>query len=92
VAALELLIKALEHAARALAAVARTLEPDLVAALLRHDAETPLDQRKVLPVLAEQRGGAAIVVEGENGFGGRDIARRLGGRDQRSIVGRQIAQ
>src|SRR5438445_13398920 len=53
VATLDLLVKTVEHAARALAGVARTLKRDLIAARVGHDVELAFDQRKVLPVLAE---------------------------------------
>ena len=66
VAALEPLIKALEHAARLIAGFARAFERDLIAARIGDDAEPALDQSEVLAVLSEQRGGEAVVVEGEN--------------------------
>ena len=91
VAALDLLIKAFEHAARALAAVARAFDRHLIAARVRHDAEPALDQREVLPVLPEQRRGAAIVVEGEQDLRRRGVVRLAGGGNE-PIVGRQIAQ
>ena len=64
---------------------------DLIAARVRDHAETALDQREVLPVLAEQRRGAAIVVEGEHDLGGRGVVRLAGGGNE-PIVGRQVAQ
>ena len=83
VAALDLLVEAFEHALGALAAVARAFERHLVAARGGHHAEAALDQREVLPVLAEQRRGAAIVVEGEHGLGGRGVVRLAGGGNER---------
>src|SRR5262245_59437974 len=53
VAALELLVKAFEHAPRPLHAVARARERDVIAALPGDHAEPALDQREILPVLAE---------------------------------------
>ena len=70
VAALEPRIEPLEDAARLLAGVARSLDGDLVAALLRDHAEPPLDQSEVLSILAKQQRGEAIVVERE-----RDLRR-----------------
>src|SRR5512144_2223274 len=67
-AALELFVETLEHAARLLAGTARTFDGDVVAALLRHDAEAPLDQREVLSVLPEQHGGKLVVFECEHGL------------------------
>ena len=71
VAALELLVEAFEHAARLLAGVARALDGDVIAARVGDDAEPPLDQREILVVLAEQRRGEPVVVEGEHDLGRR---------------------
>ena len=65
VAALEPLVKTLQHAARLLAGVARALDGDLIAARIGDDAEPAFDQREVLAVLAEQHRGEPVVVEGE---------------------------
>ena len=78
VAALDVLVETFQHAARLLAAVARAVDGDLIAALLGDHAEPALDQREVLAVLAEQHGGEPVVVEGEHDLGG--IVRRGGGR------------
>ncbi len=53
VAALEPLVKSLQHAPRTLDAVARSRQRNVIAALLRHHAEAALDQREILPVLSE---------------------------------------
>ena len=68
-AALELLVEAFEHAAGLLAAVAAAFEGDVIAALLGDDAEAALDQSEVLAILAEQRRGEAVVVEGHHDLG-----------------------
>ena len=57
--------RAFEHAARRFAAVARAFDRHLITARLGDDAEPAFDQRKILPVLPEQRGGEAVVVEVE---------------------------
>jgi hypothetical protein len=54
-AALELIVEPFKDAASLLAAIARTFEGQMIAALIGGDAEPPLDQRKVLAVLAKQR-------------------------------------
>ena len=81
-AALDLFVKALEHAARLLAGAARAFDGDVIAALLGDHAEPTLDQREVLPVLAEQDGSEPVVLEGEHGLRGRGFLRRGGGRDR----------
>src|ERR1041385_4422107 len=91
VTALDLLVEAFEHAARAFAGIARAFDRHLVAARVRDHAKAALDQRQVLPVLAEQRRGAAIVVEGEHGLRGRGVVGLAGGRND-PIFGRQVAQ
>ena len=83
VAALDLLVQALEHAARLLAGAARAVDGDVIAALLGDHAEPALDQREVLPVLAEQDGGEPVVLEGEHGLRGGSFFRSCGGRDRR---------
>ena len=83
VAALELLVKALEHAPRLLAGLARAFDGDVVAALIGDDVEPALDQREVLPVLAEQSRGEPVVVEGQHDLGRVSLGSGL--REQRSI-------
>ena len=80
-AALELLVEAFEHAARLLAGAARAVERDVIAALLRDYAEPALDQREILPVLAEQERGEPVVLEGEHDLRGGRLLRGGGGRD-----------
>jgi len=77
IAALELLIKTLEHAARLFAGVASALDGGVVAARVRGDPEPPLDQGQVLSVLSEQRRRQAVVVEIQHDLG-RGVA--AGGR------------
>src|SRR5208282_512956 len=80
VAALEPVIEAFEHAARLLAGLARALQGDVIAARIGDDAEPALDQGKVLAVLPEQRGGQAVVIEGES-----DLCRVVLRDDERFI-------
>ena len=80
VAALEPLIKALEHAARLIAGFARAFDGDVIAARIGDDAKPALDQSEVLAVLAEQRRGEAVVVEGES-----DLC-RIVRRDENRLV------
>ena len=47
---------------------------DLIAARIGDDGEPALDQSEVLAVLAEQRGGEAVVVEGQHDL--RRVVRR----------------
>ena len=82
VAALDLLVKAFEHAARLLAGAARAVDGDVIAALLGDDAEAALDQREVLAVLAEQNGGEPVVLEGEHDLRGGSFLGSGGGRDR----------
>ena len=77
VAALELVVKAFEHAPGPFHSVARARDGDVIAALLGHNAEPALDQRQVLAVLAEQQGREPIVVEREHDLGRGIVA---GGR------------
>ena len=42
-----------------------TLYRDVIAALFRHDAEAPFNQRQVLPVLSEQDRSELVVLERE---------------------------
>ncbi len=81
VAALESLVKALEHAARLIAGFARAFERDVIAARIGDDAEPALDQREVLAVLPEQHGGEPVVVEGQNDLG------RIVRRDEDRLFG-----
>src|SRR5262249_44484392 len=67
--ALDMLVEALQHAARLLDRVARAFKGDVVAALLGDDAEAALDQSEILAVLAEQHRSVAVVVERENDLG-----------------------
>ena len=74
VAAFEAFVEAFEHAARLLAGLARAFQRDVIAARGGGGAEPPFDEREILAVLAEQRGGEAIVVESQNDL--RRTARR----------------
>src|SRR5512139_1920587 len=74
--ALQVFVQPLQHAAGLLAGAARSLERDMIAALLRYYAEPTFDQREILSVLAEQHGGQLVVLEREHDLRGR---RLLGG-------------
>ena len=80
-----LLIEPFEHAPRLLDALARAFDRDVIAALLRDDAEPALDQREVLAVLAEQQRGEAIVVEGEHDLASGAAVRAAGDESLRSV-------
>ena len=82
VAALDMLVEPLQHAAGLLAGAARTVDGDVIAALLRHHAEPALDQREVLSVLPEQDGSQPVVLEGEHGLRGGRFFGGGGGRDR----------
>ena len=56
----------------------------MVAALLGDHAEPALDQREVLPVLAEQQRGEPVVVEGEHELGRGILAASSGAHAARS--------
>ncbi len=71
VAALEIFIKAFEHAPRLFAGIAGAFDGDVIAARVGDHVEPPLDQREVLPVLAEQRRSESIVFKGQH-----DLRRR----------------
>ncbi len=64
-----LLVEHLEHALGGIACVARTADGDLIAARIRHDAETALDQRQMLAVRPNHGGGRAVIVEGYDDVG-----------------------
>ena len=82
VAALDVLVEPLQHAAGLLAGAARAVDGDVIAALLRHHAEPAFDQREVLSVLPEQDGSEPVVLEGEHGLRGCRLFRGGGGRDR----------
>jgi hypothetical protein len=86
--AFEAFIQAFEHAPRLFAAVAGAFNGDMIAALLRYHPEPPLDQGKILPVLAEQQGSEAIVLEGEHDLRGPAA---LGLGKDRSVIGFEAA-
>ena len=86
VAALEPLVKSDEHAPGLLDGVARAFDGELVAALLGDDAETALDQREVLSVLAEQQRSAAIIIKVEYGLGCLVRSDHVGSGDKFVVV------
>src|SRR5262249_38214448 len=59
----ELLVKPFEYPPRPFHAVTRAGQGDVVTALLGNHAEPTLDQRQVLPVLAEQQGCEPVILE-----------------------------
>jgi hypothetical protein len=83
VAALELLVEALQNAARLLAGATRSFDGDMISALLRHHAEPALDEREVLSVLAKQHRGELVVLESEHGLRGGRLLGGGSGRDHR---------
>ena len=81
VAALDVLVEPLQHAAGLLAAAARAIDGDVIAALLGHHAEAALDQREILSVLPEQDGRQPVILEGEHDLRGGSFLGSCGGWD-----------
>src|SRR6185295_4488988 len=63
--ALELLVERLQDAPCAFASLALALEGDMVSALVGADGKTPLDQREILSMTAEQARRQLVIVEFE---------------------------
>ena len=63
------LVEHLEHPARLLARLARTLDDDLIAVGVGRDAETALDAGDILIVVAEHHRSGGVVGEGDGDFG-----------------------
>jgi hypothetical protein len=63
-APLEPLVERLEHPAGLLGRLAWALQGNVIAARRSNDTKPPFNQGEVLPILPEQYGSEAVVIEG----------------------------